>query len=74
MIDDEGKDDELEFDKVVGQFRLALNGVLHPLRMYGQAQYVDTASEEIISLAIQLHWKLSGLDIPYHINHDKLHW
>lgn len=66
--------EDLEFDKVIGQFRLNLNGIMKPLRLYGQAHYVDSASEEIVSLAIQLHLKLSGLDIPYQINNDKLRY
>ena len=66
--------EELEWDKAIGQFRLALNAILNPLRLYGQGQYVDSASEEIVSLAIQLHLKLYGVDIPYQINHDKLHY
>ncbi len=63
-------DDEIEFDKAVGQLRLALGKVLKPLRLYGQDHYVDMATSEIVSLAIQLHWKLSGLDVPYHVNDD----
>ena len=67
--------DELEFDKAVGQFRLTLGVIMQPLHLYGQRHYADTASEEIVSLAIQLHEKLSGLDErPYYINHDKLHY
>ena len=68
------EEEEQDWDKAVGQFRGTLRDVLFPLRMYGQAHYVDTALEEIVSLAIQLHLKLSGVDIPYSINHDKLHW
>ena len=67
-------DDEVEFDKAIGQLRFRLNEVLGPLRLYGQGHYVDNATSEIISLAVQLHWKLSGLDIPYHVNQDLLHW
>lgn len=66
--------EEEDWDKVVGQFRLALNGVLSPLRLYGQAHYVDAALEEIVSLAIQLHLKLYGVDMPYYVNKDKLHY
>ena len=66
--------EEEAFDKAVGQYRLALNSILNPLRLYGQGHYVDTAKEELVSLAIQLHLKLSGVDIPYQVNHDKLHW
>ena len=64
----------LDWDKAVGQFRLALGVVTNPLRLYGQGHYVDTADEEIVSLAIQLHQRLSGLDEPYHVNDDKLHY
>ena len=66
--------EELEWDKCVGQFRLALNDILNPLRMYGQGHYVDTAKEELVSLAIQLHLKLYGVEMPYQVNHDKLHY
>ena len=72
-VDDNAADEE-KFDKCLGQFRLTLGEVLHPLRMYGQQDYVDTAAQEIVSLAIQLHWKLSGLDIPYYVNKGKLHY
>lgn len=66
------EEDELEWDKVVGQFRLRLGSLLNPLRMYGQGHYVDGVSEEIVSLAIQLHLKLYGVDMPYHMN--DIHW
>jgi len=68
------EDDDMNFDKVVGQLRFALNRVMKPLELYGQGHYVRTAVEEIISLAVQMHLKLSGLDVPYHINDDKLHY
>ena len=70
--EDKEKEDELEFDKCVGQFRLTLNTIMRPLRIYGQKYYVDSATEEIVSLAIQLYLKLEGVDMPYQINHDKL--
>lgn len=74
------EEEELEWDKAVGQFRLALNVVMRPLMLYGQQHYVTTALEELTSLAIQLHWRLSGIDAPfgegttYRVNTDKLHW
>ena len=71
MVD---QDEELEWDKIIGQFRLTLNSIMEPLRMYGQKDYVDSASEEIVSLAIQLHLKFSGVEMPYQVNNDKLHW
>jgi len=63
-----------EWDKAVGQLRLALNRVLKPLRLYGQDAYVTSVTEEVISLAIQLHHKLSGIDEPFHVNGELLHW
>jgi len=62
------------WDKAVGQFGIALNGIMKPLRLYGQNDYVDTATKEIVSLAIQLHHRLEGVDEPFHVNHDKLHY
>jgi hypothetical protein len=64
--------DDTEFDKIVGQYRLKLNGLLYPLRAYGQAYYVDGLIPELESLGIQLHLKLSGVDMPYTVN--DLHW
>jgi len=61
-----------EIAKYVGQFSLALNGIMKPLRLYGQAHYVDMASQEIVKLAWQLHWKLDGIDLPYEVG--DLHW
>lgn len=63
---------EDEIAKVVGQFALALNGIMKPLRLYGQGIYVDQASDEIVKLAWQMHWKLTGVDIPYEVK--ELHW
>ena len=67
-------EEEEAWEKCVGQLKLNLNVILAPLRMYGQGHYVDSAREEIVSLAIQLHHKLLGLEEPFHINGDKLHW
>ena len=63
-----------QWDKAIGQFRLAVGVIMRPLRLYGQDAYVNTASEELVSLALQLHGRLSGIDEPFRINHDKLHW
>jgi len=65
-------DDEEHWEKCIGQYRLTLNGLLWPLRKYGQDVYVDGVSEEIVSLAIQLHQKLSGVDEPYYVS--GIHW
>ncbi len=71
MVEDK---EDIEFEKAIGQFQLALNRVMNPLRLYGQEHYVGTAIPEIISLAVQLHWRLSGIDQPFVINEEKLHW
>jgi len=60
------------FDKTIGQYRLILNGLLHPLRAYGQGVYVDGVIEELIPLGIQLHLKLYGVDIPF--EYKDIHW
>lgn len=64
------------WDKYIWQFERHLDeDIMSPLRLYGQGEYVDTAIKEIVSLSLQLHQKLSGIDEePYRINHDKLHW
>ena len=64
--------DTEEFDKIIGQYKLKLNGLLQPLRMYGQGIYVEGVIGELESLGVQLHLKLSGIDIPYEVNN--IHW
>ena len=65
-------EEEEQISKVLGQFVLALNGAMFPLRRYGQEEYVDMVSTEILKLAWQMHWKLEGIDIPYEVS--ELHW
>ena len=66
-------EDEEHISKALGQFRLALNSIMRPLRRYGQEIYVDGVSEEICNLAWQLHWKLEGVDMPYELG-AVTHW
>ncbi len=66
------KEDEEEISKDIGQFQMNLNQLLAPLRLYGQSIYVDTVTPEIIKLSWQLHWRLTGVDMPYEI--ESLHW
>ena len=61
-----------EFDKIIGQYRLQLNGLLQPLRLYGQGHYVEGLIPELERLGIQLYYKLSGLDVPYEV--EIPHW
>ena len=53
--------------KAIGQFRLQLNGAFRPFTgkvNYGQDVFVPQAIEEIIKLALLLHRRLNGEDIP----------
>jgi len=68
MVDELLSDEEEE--KAWGQFNLQLNGVFTPFKMYGQDIYVAGAKEEIMALAYQLHWRLSGLDIPIQLSEE----
>jgi len=65
MTDEE---DDMEFDKYLGQLTLIIGGLLKPLRRYGQEQYVDTVIPEIVSLAVQYYHKMAGVDIPFEVN------
>jgi len=64
------EDEEQEWDKDIGQFRLALNDLFRPLRRYGQDIYVDGVMAEVVNLAWQLHWRLVGVDMPYEVEHN----
>ncbi len=66
------EENDSEFDKALGQFQLQLNGLFYPLRKYGQAHYVDSVIPEVVKIAVQLHWRLSGVDTPIEAN--DLHW
>lgn len=65
-------EDEEHLSKVLGQFSLALNGLMKPLRLHGRGDYVTGVSLEIIKLAWTMHWKLCGLEIPYEV--EDIHW
>lgn len=57
-----------EAQKAIGQFKLQLNGVLSPFNQYGLSVYISPAIKEIVDLALQLHKRLSGEDIPIAVN------
>ncbi len=65
-------DEEADWAKTVGQYRLRVGSALSPLRKYGQSEYVTGVTEELVQLAIQLHYKLSGVDMPFNI--EEIHW
>lgn len=51
-------------EKAVGQFKLQLNGILSPFNSYGLGVHISPAIKEIVRLALQLHRRLNGEDIP----------
>ncbi len=61
-----------QFSKALGQYRLALNGLMHPLRLYGQQHYVDQVIEELVQLAVRLHYRLCYEDVPF--EYREIHW
>ncbi len=54
----------IDDEKAIGQFKLQLNGVLSPFNLYGMNVYITPAISEIVKLALQLHQRLNGEDIP----------
>ncbi len=51
---------EDEYAKAKGQFRLQLNGVFEPFRMYGQDIYIRGAIEEIVHLTEDFAIRVRG--------------
>ena len=51
--------------KAIGQFRLQLNGALAPLmRVEDTPKVINGVKDDIAVLALQLHERLSGNDVP----------
>ena len=60
----------MDREKAIGLFRLQLNGVFEPFCgkvHYGQNVFVPRAIEEIVKLALLLHERLNGKDVPIKI-------
>ena len=53
-----------DYEKAVGQLRIQLITLMGPLRMYGQAEYVDQAIPEIVSLCEDFGLRVRGIDKP----------
>lgn len=53
-----------EEKKAIRQFELQLNGVFAPFDLYGLGVNIPTAIDEVSRLAIQLHKRLIGQDVP----------
>jgi hypothetical protein len=49
-------------EKALGQFRL--NGVFEPFIFYGQDVYIRQAKLEVEKMALALHERLNGKDVP----------
>lgn len=45
-------------DKVIGLFRLRINGLLQPFRMYGQEVLIPPVIDQIVRAALVLHANL----------------
>ena len=68
-MEDEGyivlSDDD--YNKAVGQFRLAVGAVLSVFCMYGMDIYIRGAQEEIVQLAEDFGQRVRGIDKPISI-------
>ena len=53
--------------KAIGQFKMALNGTLSMFDMHGMNIHFPQVSDDIVKLALQLHRRLNGEDIPISI-------
>ena len=51
-------------EKAIGQFKLQLNGVFQPFHGYGHDVYIPESINQITELALRLHRRLNGEDIP----------
>jgi len=58
------------YEKAVGQFRMAVGGVLSVFNMYGMGVYMGAAQEEIVRLAEDFGQRIRGdLDKPISIDY-----
>jgi len=55
---------EQEYKKAVGQFRLQLNGVFQPFKLYGLDILIPGAIDEVVELAEQFGMRVRGVDVP----------
>ena len=59
-----------EYGNVVGHVRLSLNGIMEPLMMYGQKEYVIGAVNEIMKLVEDFGVRIRGVkDKPVSIDY-----
>lgn len=63
-----------DYDKAIGQLRMALGGIMSPLDKYGNREYVTMCIEEIIRLAEIFGQKVRGKDKPYIVDSRFTHY
>jgi hypothetical protein len=56
--------DDEQYMKALGQYRMGVRRLLLPLRAYGQQEYVDHVEDHFLALALSLHMRLLGEDVP----------
>ena len=61
----------MDRDKAIGQHRLAVAGVLSVFDIYGMGTHISEATNQLEVLAMQLHERLSGNDVPIGVRHRK---
>ena len=58
-----------EYNKAIGQLRLAVGSVLSVFNMYGQGVYIKGALEEIVRLAEDFGIRVRGIDKPISVEY-----
>ena len=53
--------------KAMTQFRLQVNGILNLFNLYGLGVYLPEVASQIETLALQLHQRLNGEDMPIYV-------
>ena len=57
--------------KIIGQFRLEIGSVMSAFDCYGLGTYIPEAMAAIEALALQMHRRLNGEDMPYQVEFDR---
>lgn len=61
----------IDKEKAIGQFKLQLNDIFTPFHLYGMDVHIAPAILAITELALQLHERLNGKDVPIVNNHRR---
>ncbi len=65
---------KVDNEKALGQFRLMGTNILRPFQFYGQQVFIQPTIELFLELALQLHERLLGHDVPIKIDSKKIKW